>query len=1437
MPARNDPQDEVTNNLRPKKTARRSRFDLSTANAPDAELPFGAGRANEETVGDNIQVTPEGTFARPLSSPFANRFAGEENSQASSIVKEIKKEVAAANAQDEAEGIAKFREAQEQLTQAQMEAMEARQEANRQAREQVQQSLEEQTLVSSTLEKKSAASDLEKEAEQKKSVYEAVDTTATKETADELKPKTETDTPRKRQEIETENSTKRERESVTERGQSAAEPTEETKLTSEKAVPSPASEKEMTVRQTGEAETETARKQKLEEEQIAAVEARQEADRREMKRREEGQKETAREREEVQREAEQLNETTENKSAEPIFVAGESVKEAAAPKSAETQNNTVNYTETELPVPSPTRREVPPVPSPAREERAETTAEKPSLRVSETREGEEKPVKKETRTADLKEEINRDLQEFDQQQAQLEKERIAAVEARQEADRRETKRREEAQKEAAREREKERSTRSESENARAPVAKTKVDAAKQKVAQAETAVIDAAAELEAVADKKEAEAALATEMLAETKAAEAEELAVDAEMAASAANRETEAREPLGPVAATAGIAGGLAGAGPSERTQADANVEEVGGSGVAQEHFEQVRQKHGYDDLKADINAQEAQRLAEQESAGSTSEIADWHSEANTEPSEQLTTETTDGFATDQANFMKETAGVPASSPLARGGVPGNVVTPNVMTGDAAAAQAAAGTDMTGAGQIASPLEQIQAQLDSLTTGAPTQSAIPGPVSFGGNEPGAMSTPTAGSVSEWWPAGAAAGALPGQLTSQGVVPTMIAGAADSEATGEVAGAVEPAVSSVPLPGTYQQFAGDMGDYIPGPGETQQAEVAMTTSPMGVANGDIAVSGGQAPTTDTYIGQTSVPTPDAGWSFGNDAGGVGGGPGIGAGAGMWGTGAGLPGAGEMLGAMGLDGSDVNTADFGAGPGAGGEMAGWTDGRPMVGTGEIDAGPTIPMRGDLPLSNGRHVPERIGGQAARQLQNGLRQAGRPLANLGADALRTVAPGMRGGDKRLMDALKRVGKMVAMILMPVIVPIAVGGIVTTIIVGGLTLLVTDTTRQSGVQAPEADADKCLTVEKTADPENKKGGNMVDNPSEDGKNGAQPHLGVTYHITITPKKESTKVFFDGDCADNLNISCAEEGKDGCEHKSFNLSEKVCEKIKEKFSEEDGKLTYSGGAIEVVISYKDLGNGNVVTDDVKYTGASNYSIINDISFKAHCEREVEKKGKDGTTSKEKETTEPTSYHDSVRVCVGKCANGDYCWPTSGSVSQIPYQPKGYSHQYVDSVDIAGNKGFAVYAPFDGSYKYRWQEDISWIYEGGRYGKGYGCNAQSVHDGMRFIFGHMDKSVCDKILGSNSSKTVQLKKGQKMGIVDNTGHSTGPHLHLQVSNNRYLRSCAPGYPKGCWEGFADRDPSKLETLFNDGVRLKKSQQIQEGCSIFCEDDCNPLGL
>jgi murein DD-endopeptidase MepM/ murein hydrolase activator NlpD len=109
--------------------------------------------------------------------------------------------------------------------------------------------------------------------------------------------------------------------------------------------------------------------------------------------------------------------------------------------------------------------------------------------------------------------------------------------------------------------------------------------------------------------------------------------------------------------------------------------------------------------------------------------------------------------------------------------------------------------------------------------------------------------------------------------------------------------------------------------------------------------------------------------------------------------------------------------------------------------------------------------------------------------------------------------------------------------------------------------------------------------------------------------------------------------------------------------------------------------------------------------------------------------------------------------------WPTLGHItSTFGYRihPIYAVNDFHSGLDIASNKGTAIYATADGTVRLsEWQP-------------GYGRLVIIDHGyGYRTYYGHLSKLLV--------SHGARVKRGQLIALMGSTGTSTGPHLHYEV--------------------------------------------------------------
>jgi murein DD-endopeptidase MepM/ murein hydrolase activator NlpD len=112
----------------------------------------------------------------------------------------------------------------------------------------------------------------------------------------------------------------------------------------------------------------------------------------------------------------------------------------------------------------------------------------------------------------------------------------------------------------------------------------------------------------------------------------------------------------------------------------------------------------------------------------------------------------------------------------------------------------------------------------------------------------------------------------------------------------------------------------------------------------------------------------------------------------------------------------------------------------------------------------------------------------------------------------------------------------------------------------------------------------------------------------------------------------------------------------------------------------------------------------------------------------------------------------------GDYVFPVGGGPTLVSV---GHHHHDYPAADIAAPEGAPLYALSDGFVVDAWHEPTG--------NCGIGLTMRSALDGREWTYCHM----------SYEEPAVQegaaLAAGQPVGLVGQTGHATGPHLHLQL--------------------------------------------------------------
>lgn len=141
--------------------------------------------------------------------------------------------------------------------------------------------------------------------------------------------------------------------------------------------------------------------------------------------------------------------------------------------------------------------------------------------------------------------------------------------------------------------------------------------------------------------------------------------------------------------------------------------------------------------------------------------------------------------------------------------------------------------------------------------------------------------------------------------------------------------------------------------------------------------------------------------------------------------------------------------------------------------------------------------------------------------------------------------------------------------------------------------------------------------------------------------------------------------------------------------------------------------------------------------------------------------------------FSPSVGVSWANLLNAPNLWPVMGRITssfgerQDPINGEGAFHS---GIDIATEFGQPVRATADG------------VVFKASFGNGYGREVMIDHgNGIETLYGHLS--------GFAVTAGEQVKRGQVIGYVGSSGHSTGPHLHYEVrvhqtpvNPHKYLR-------------------------------------------------------
>jgi murein DD-endopeptidase MepM/ murein hydrolase activator NlpD len=140
-------------------------------------------------------------------------------------------------------------------------------------------------------------------------------------------------------------------------------------------------------------------------------------------------------------------------------------------------------------------------------------------------------------------------------------------------------------------------------------------------------------------------------------------------------------------------------------------------------------------------------------------------------------------------------------------------------------------------------------------------------------------------------------------------------------------------------------------------------------------------------------------------------------------------------------------------------------------------------------------------------------------------------------------------------------------------------------------------------------------------------------------------------------------------------------------------------------------------------------------------------------------TLAKLQEQAQAASFNKPARQLLSAApaqGPGRYVFPVGGGPSVVSVS---HVHHDYPAADIAAPEGSPLYALSDGRVLYAWSWDD-------RCGIGF---TMQTTDGQTWTYCHLSYLYPEVQQGS------ELTAGQPVGLVGSTGHSTGPHLHLQL--------------------------------------------------------------
>lgn len=292
----------------------------------------------------------------------------------------------------------------------------------------------------------------------------------------------------------------------------------------------------------------------------------------------------------------------------------------------------------------------------------------------------------------------------------------------------------------------------------------------------------------------------------------------------------------------------------------------------------------------------------------------------------------------------------------------------------------------------------------------------------------------------------------------------------------------------------------------------------------------------------------------------------------------------------------------------------------------------------------------------------------------------------------------------------------------------------------------------------------------------PESEGKKCENPNFPVSikYEIEIKPKKDYTIQITN--IEDNVKFRQSETGWEEVEGR---VPPTIAESTSFKLDDFDEIKSPEDLILEpgesLILEYE-IEN---LSSDYNHT-----AIINTAEVKFYYENSFES----GTDTAK----------TSARICLGECGMGAGCWPTNGSISQLPYgtyshAPPGSKGGYADAYDIADRSLPNVYSPFEGQLCFKGCDDDN----------GWGCYFDLSFEGRKLRFAHFEEEPTWA-----SQQCVDVEEGFLIGPMGNRGNSSGPHLHYEVDY------------QGGFYSHVQRSFSDLESLVPETVQGNHPAQL-----------------